>query len=1173
MANSLVSPGVQVTVIDESNYAPTAVGTIPFILMATAQDKINAAGTLASGTTKENAGKVYNIGDQRSLVSLFGLPTFPIDASGNRIYGSELAEYGLYAAHNALSSISSCYVIRADIDLAQLDASETRPFARATGGTLWLDTSISSWGVFEWDSEEQAFVRKRPTFLHTADNISAGVPKNSYGNIGDYAIVGFENENNPMYYKNYNNTWVLVGSTAWQQTVPTIDAATANISTITPGDAITINGYTITASGTTDAELVDDISGIPGVTAGLVNGRFALFATGTADSNGEAIATVTVGGSGNGKTPGTYPAVISAPDIVGGTQATGSVTIGSSGDSAVFNLTNAGSGYINVPTITSAGANAGGAGTFTFTATLTADANDGKIAISDVGAGNILSELGIDSGIYARPTVQFSKHSSVPQWKTISSTPRPSGSVWIKTTNFNNGANIATYRRNSVTEQWDLVPSLVYANDQDANFNLDPTRGGLGIARNSLYTQYDVSGNGTVTYKIYTRYTTGATVVTGTTSNPTLTGGEEFTIQVSQVGSSNLTNAVTITVPTSPNNTVSGVAAAIQAANIANLSASVTSSNTLQLSHATGGVIVLKDTSGSPIEDCGIDSNIINVRDGNSSDLIISNWVAPYNPAIIEQPTEPTAVPEDGTLWFYSGVLEADILINDNNVWRGYRNVTSDARGYNLSNTDPNGPIFSFSKPTVNSLGEALEYGDLWIDTSSFDEYPKIWRWESKNGSDQWVEVDITDSTTENGIAFADARWDTDGTSDIFLNDLTPISSMLISDYTDLDCVDPELYPNGCLLFNTRRSSNNVKRYVENYFTIDNFPMVSLPAVSSTWQSYSGKKYNNVPYMGRQAVRNVIVSAMKQVVDNSTELREEGRAFNLLACPGYPELLDNLKELNDDRRNTGFIIGEVPMGLSTDQTTVENYLIDAVGAGLSGEDGLTNNDPFTSVFYPGAATVNALDGVGSVVVPMSALILKTFIRSDNVSELWFAPAGNTRGGVDAIAIGYVDRANNNAFVRTGTPQGLRDLLYRNSVNPVTFFPQTGFINYGNRTRQRDATALDRINVARLVAYLRGRLEQIVRPLVFEPNDKITRDKAKAICDQLLNDVAARRGVYDFLVVCDRSNNTNATIDRNELHIDIAIEPVKAVEFIYIPVRVKATGQIREGNLAPSVPLG
>ena len=92
-------------------------------------------------------------------------------------------------------------------------------------------------------------------------------------------------------------------------------------------------------------------------------------------------------------------------------------------------------------------------------------------------------------------------------------------------------------------------------------------------------------------------------------------------------------------------------------------------------------------------------------------------------------------------------------------------------------------------------------------------------------------------------------------------------------------------------------------------------------------------------------------------------------------------------------------------------------------------------------------------------------------------------------------------------------------------------------------------------------------------MVFQPNDKLTRDTAKALIDKLMIDVTTRRGLYDHLVVCDNTNNTNDTIDRNELHIDIAIEPVKAVEFIYIPVRLKATGQIAAGNLTVSTPLG
>jgi hypothetical protein len=362
-----------------------------------------------------------------------------------------------------------------------------------------------------------------------------------------------------------------------------------------------------------------------------------------------------------------------------------------------------------------------------------------------------------------------------------------------------------------------------------------------------------------------------------------------------------------------------------------------------------------------------------------------------------------------------------------------------------------------------------------------------------------------------------------------------------------------------------------VKQYVENYFNQDNFPAGNLPDVAATWKSYSGKAYNNVPFFGRKAVRNVVVSALSEVIQNSAELTEESKNFNLLVCPGYPELLTELKTLNDNRNNTGFVLGEVPMGLSTDQTTVDRYVNDTAGAS-TGEDGININDPYTAVFYPGAATVNAPDGVGQVVIPMSTAILRTIILSDNRSEVWFAPAGNTRGTVDVLSIGYVDRLNNNKFVTTGTPQGLRDLLYPARINPVVVMPQVGIVNFGNHTRSSSLTALDRINVARLTTYLRTVFERSISRLIFEPNDRQTRDVAKSICEGILHDVLTRRGIYDYLVVCDRSNNSNAQIDRSELHIDIAIEPVKAVEFIYIPIRLKGTGQIKSGNLTPATKL-
>jgi phage tail sheath protein FI len=134
-------------------------------------------------------------------------------------------------------------------------------------------------------------------------------------------------------------------------------------------------------------------------------------------------------------------------------------------------------------------------------------------------------------------------------------------------------------------------------------------------------------------------------------------------------------------------------------------------------------------------------------------------------------------------------------------------------------------------------------------------------------------------------------------------------------------------------------------------------------------------------------------------------------------------------------------------------------------------------------------------------------------------------------------------------------------LYTNFINPLVFFTGNGLLNYGNKSSFNSQSALDRINVARLVAYIRRQLTLAARPFVFEPNDALTRQQIQSVIQTLLVDLVAKRGIYDYLVVCDDSNNTPSRIDRNELYVDVAIEPVKAAEFIYIPVRILNTGEL------------
>ena len=133
------------------------------------------------------------------------------------------------------------------------------------------------------------------------------------------------------------------------------------------------------------------------------------------------------------------------------------------------------------------------------------------------------------------------------------------------------------------------------------------------------------------------------------------------------------------------------------------------------------------------------------------------------------------------------------------------------------------------------------------------------------------------------------------------------------------------------------------------------------------------------------------------------------------------------------------------------------------------------------------------------------------------------------------------------------------------INPIATLPGVGIVNMGQYTRAHVASALDRINVSRLVAYLRRQLTILAKPFLFEPNDSQTRHEVKGACDALLSELVSQRALYDFLVVCDSTNNTPARIDRSELWVDIAIEPVKAVEFIYIPLRIMNTGEISAMN--------
>lgn len=300
------------------------------------------------------------------------------------------------------------------------------------------------------------------------------------------------------------------------------------------------------------------------------------------------------------------------------------------------------------------------------------------------------------------------------------------------------------------------------------------------------------------------------------------------------------------------------------------------------------------------------------------------------------------------------------------------------------------------------------------------------------------------------------------------------------------------------------------------------------------------------------ARRAAIVTALNAEIVGNTDVRSENFEYNIIVCPGYWETNNEMVDLAASVyiKEEAVVIGDTPSNMTPSE---------AVAWAQTTERATSN---LIAYYYPWQLITNT-DGKEICVAP-SGTALKTWAYSDSVSEVWFAPAGTRRGLVQGVnELGYVSGTLGfpTTFVPTYVDQGQRDDLYRYfvNVNPIVFFPGRGILVWGQKTSAAAASAVDRVNVTRLIAYVRRQLRKNSLPFVFEPNDQLTRDNLKAAADGFLGDVVIKRGLYDFVTISDSTNNTPARIDANEMYLDVALKPVKAAEFIYIPIRIVATG--------------
>ena len=474
--------------------------------------------------------------------------------------------------------------------------------------------------------------------------------------------------------------------------------------------------------------------------------------------------------------------------------------------------------------------------------------------------------------------------------------------------------------------------------------------------------------------------------------------------------------------------------------------------------------------------------------------------------------TQITGTIAEGTLWFNAN-LNIEIMKNVNNggtmEWQKY------AWSEDTDGVAPSECQLVSGAPTKRKDGtSSLVTGDIWVDGDAVP-YATVYRW---SGS-AWVKLDNADQSSTNGMVFShyshDAPYDSNGVA----NNRTAHAS----------AANPDLHPENILMINMDYSTYNVKKYT-----------------GGKWVWASGVNADGSGKFGPDAQRHMVVEAMQSAISSNDGIRSEAVYFNLISAPGYYELMDEMITLNKDKKEIAFVIGDTPMSLKSDSTSLKAWASANVPA-----------ETYAAIYYPHGLSSD-LSG-NDVVMPSSAIALRTIAFSDQVSFPWFAPAGLTRGVVsNATQVGYIN--SEDEFVKVQLSEGQRDVLYGQRINPIADFPSTGMAVYGQKTTQATASALDRVNVARLTNYMRHNLDQLSRAFLFEQNDKITRDNMRDAVERFCGNLVTQRGLYDFLVVCDNSNNTPARIDRNELWVDVAIQPAKAVEFIYIPLRIRNTGE-------------
>ena len=315
----------------------------------------------------------------------------------------------------------------------------------------------------------------------------------------------------------------------------------------------------------------------------------------------------------------------------------------------------------------------------------------------------------------------------------------------------------------------------------------------------------------------------------------------------------------------------------------------------------------------------------------------------------------------------------------------------------------------------------------------------------------------------------------------------------------------------------------------------------SLPLVGSgSFAAATGKNIENNDAKFNESITAANVQGIAPAGYTQTIAllnNKDDYQFNVISAPGlngvdHGTQVNSLVALAQNRTDCLAVIDLIGYNSSVNQVTTQASSYDT---------------SYAAAYWPWLQTIDAVTGQ-TVWAPASTYIPAVYAFTDASADPWFAPAGLVRG-----ALGSVVRAERKLT------SGNRDTLYEANVNPIATFPGSGVVVFGQKTLQKRASALDRVNVRRLLIALKSYIVQVSDGLVFEQNTNSTRNNFLAQVNPYLESVQQRQGLYAFKVVMDASNNTPDVIDRNELVGQIYLQPTKTAEFVILDFNVLPTG--------------